>query len=100
MVSNVILGILMSQNFQFMKINIVNINPKAVAIIFYQHKLSVLPLWRHVEPSLVCTYITDDKKQFIVTIKFGSFFFIICDKSCLTFSAKENVFSLRLLLTF
>ena len=31
MVANVIVGILMSQNFQFMKLNIFNINHKAVA---------------------------------------------------------------------
>ena len=33
-VANVFEGILMSQNLQFMKINIVNINPKAVANFF------------------------------------------------------------------
>ena len=35
MVAHFIVGILRSQNFQFMKVNIGNINPKTVATIFY-----------------------------------------------------------------
>ena len=35
MVANVIVGILMSQNFQLMKVNIANIDPKAVATFVY-----------------------------------------------------------------
>ena len=34
MVANVIVDILLSQNFQFIKVNIVNINPMAVATFF------------------------------------------------------------------
>ena len=41
-VANFIVGILMSQHFQFMKVNIVYKNAKAVAILYLQ-KLSVLP---------------------------------------------------------
>ena len=35
MVANAIVGILMSQNFQFIKVNIVNINPKAAVTTFF-----------------------------------------------------------------
>ena len=35
-----------------MKVNVVNINPKAVATFVYSQKLSVLPQWRHIEPPL------------------------------------------------
>ena len=44
MVANVIVGILMSQNFQLMKVNRVNITHKAVATFFIVKKIYVVPL--------------------------------------------------------
>ena len=35
MVANIIVSIIMSQNFQFVKVNIVNLKPKAVATFCY-----------------------------------------------------------------
>ena len=55
MILNVIMGILMRRNFQFMKVNNVNINPKAVFTFVINKNISVLPLWRHVEQPLVYT---------------------------------------------
>jgi len=44
MVAHNILGILMSQNFQFMKVNIVNINPKAVAFFLLTNIICATPM--------------------------------------------------------
>ena len=41
--ANVIVGILIRQNFQFMKVNTVNLNTKSVANFFYYQKLFMLP---------------------------------------------------------
>ena len=43
MVANVIVVILMIQNFQFIKFNVVNINPKAVATFFITKKYMCYP---------------------------------------------------------
>ena len=49
MVATVIVGILMSQNFQFMKVNIVSINPKAVANLFISTKIiCATPMTSHI----------------------------------------------------
>ena len=44
MVAIVIEVILISQNFQFIKVNIVNVNFETVTSYFYYQKISVLPL--------------------------------------------------------
>ena len=51
------MDILMSENLQFMKVMIVNINPNQVATFFISNQISVLPLWRHIEPPLMLTLL-------------------------------------------
>ena len=43
MVANDIMGILMSQKLQFMKVNVDNINPKVVATFFMNKNYLCLP---------------------------------------------------------
>ena len=58
----------MSQNFQIMKVNIVDINPKEVAAFFSSQKCSVLPLWRHLELPLVETQTILNKKSYVLVL--------------------------------
>ena len=53
-VANVIEFILMSQNFQFMKISIVNINRKEVATFFVTKSICATPN-KSLEPPLICS---------------------------------------------
>ena len=53
MIINLILGILMSVNFQFM-------NVIKITTFSYLQKKSVLPIWRHLKPGAALGDVTDN----------------------------------------